>query len=106
MRPGSCMRLALALASASLLLLAASAGAADQGQNAGATASAFGIRVLVPGQAGGSAASVSAPPSAVGAASGFAYPSDGSVVTTGSISASASTDVGNDASAIASAQVN
>jgi murein DD-endopeptidase MepM/ murein hydrolase activator NlpD len=99
------MRLALALASASVLLLAGSAGAAHGSQNAGATASAFGIKVLVPGQAGGMAASVSAPPSAVGAASGFAYPSDGSVLTTGSISASASTDVGRDAAATASAQV-
>ena len=99
------MRLVLASGLACTLLLAGSAGAAHQGQNAGATAAAFGIKVLVPGQPGGAAASVSAPPSAVGAASGFAYPSDGSVVTTGSISASASTDVGTNASATASSQV-
>jgi hypothetical protein len=84
------MRLPLALALASVLLLAGSAGASSNGSDAGATASAYGIKVVVPGQAGGSSTSVSAPPDAVGFASGFAYPSDGSVLTTGSVSASAS----------------
>ena len=41
----------------------------------------------------------------LGFASGFAYPSDGSIVTTGSISASASTDVGANARSTASSSV-
>src|SRR5919206_603310 len=49
--------------------------------------------------------SVSAPRNSVGFASGFAYPSDGSVVTTGSITASASTDVGTNATSAATAQI-
>src|SRR5919202_6213111 len=57
------MRLALGLAC--VLLLAGSAGGSGAAQLPGATASAFGIKVLVPGQAGGSSTSASAPPSAV-----------------------------------------
>jgi murein DD-endopeptidase MepM/ murein hydrolase activator NlpD len=99
------MRFPLALALASVLLLAGSAGASSNGSQAGATASAYGITVVVPGQAGGSAASVSAPPDAVGFASGYAYPSDGSVLTSGSVSASASTTVAANASSTASSSV-
>jgi murein DD-endopeptidase MepM/ murein hydrolase activator NlpD len=99
------MRLPPLLALASVLLLAGSAGATSHVSQAGATASAYGIKVVVPSGAGGASTSVSAPPSAVGFASGFAYPSDGSVVTTGSISVSASTNVGTNARSIASSSV-
>jgi len=99
------MRLPLALALASVLLLAGSAGARSHGSQAGATASAYGVKVVVPNQAGGFSSSVSAPPSAVGFASGFAYPSDGSVLTTGPLSVSASTNVGTNARSIASSSV-
>jgi murein DD-endopeptidase MepM/ murein hydrolase activator NlpD len=100
------MRLSLALSlAASLLLVVGPAGATLHGSQAGATASAYGIKVVVPGQAGGSSTSVSAPTNSVGFAGGFSYPSDGSIVTTGSLTASASTDVGTNASASASSQV-
>src|SRR5207248_7893055 len=55
--------------------------------------------------AGAVSRSESAPPSAVGFASGFAYPSDGSVLTTGPLSVSASTNVGTNARSIASSSV-
>src|SRR5919202_7121353 len=99
------MRLRMALCLISVLLLVGPAGATLHGSQAGATASAYGIQVSVPGQAGGSSTSVSAPRNSVGFASGFAYPSDGSVVTTGSITASASTDVGTNATSAATAQI-
>jgi len=102
---GAAMRLPPVLALASVLLLAGSAGASSQGSQAGATASAYGIKVVVPNQAGAVSSSVSAPPSAVGFASGFAYPSDGSVLTTGPVSVSASTNVGTNARSIASSSV-
>src|SRR5436305_3956557 len=100
------MRLPIALALVGvLLLLVGPAGATSHVSQAGATASAYGIRVVVPGQAGGSSTSVTAPPDAVGFAGGFSYPSDGSIVTTGSLTASASTDVGTNASATGTAQI-
>ena len=99
------MRLPPVLALASVLLLAGSAGATSHGSQAGATASAYGIKVVVPNGAGSGSSSVSAPPNAVGFAGGFSYPSDGSVVTTGPISVSASTNVGTNARSIASSSV-
>ena len=99
------MRLPPVLALASVLLLAGSAGASSHGSEPGATASAYGVKVVVPNQAGAVSSYVSAPPSAVGFASGFAYPSDGSVLTTGPVSVSASTNVGTNARSIASSSV-
>jgi hypothetical protein len=81
------MRLQVVFAFAVVLLVAGSAGASSNGSQASATASAYGVKVVP----GGSSTAVSAPPNAVGFTSGYAYPSDGSVITTGSISASAST---------------
>jgi murein DD-endopeptidase MepM/ murein hydrolase activator NlpD len=99
------MRLPLVLGLGCVMLLAGSAGASSNGSQAGATASAYGIRVVVPGQAGGSSTSVSAPPNANGSASGFAYPGDGSVVTTSALSATASTSVAATAHSLASSSV-
>src|SRR5919204_614284 len=99
------MRLPLVLALGSVLLLAGSAGASSKGSQPGATASAYGIRVVVPGQAGGSSTSVSAPPNASGSAGGFAYPSDGSAVTTGALTASASTAIAATAHSLATISV-
>jgi murein DD-endopeptidase MepM/ murein hydrolase activator NlpD len=100
------MRVSLASSLAVLLLLAVGpAGATVHVVHAAATASAYGIKVVVPGQAGASSTSVSAPSDSVGFAGSFAYPSDGSIVTTGSITASASTDVGTNATASASSQI-
>src|ERR671937_2890054 len=104
MRPVA-TRLSLGVCLAALLLSVGPAEATSGASQAGATASAYGIKVFVPGQAGGSSTSVSAPRDSVGFASGFAYPSDGSVVTTGSITASASTDVGTNATSTASSSV-
>ena len=98
------MRLPLVLALSSVLLLAGSAGASSDGSQAGATASAFGVKVVSP-QGSALSTSVSAPPSAVGYGSGFAYPSDGSVLTTGPLSASASTDVAKNARSTAASSV-
>jgi hypothetical protein len=98
------MRLSLVLALSSVLLLAGSAGASSHGSQAGATASAFGVKVVSP-QGSALSTSVSAPPDAVGYGSGFAYPSDGSVLTTGPLSASASTNVAADARSTAASSV-
>src|SRR6266566_4265107 len=87
------MRFPLVLALSSVLLLAGSAGASSNGSQAGATASAFGVKV-VSAQGSAISTSVSAPPDAVGYGSGFAYPSDGSVLTTGPLSVTASTVTG------------
>jgi murein DD-endopeptidase MepM/ murein hydrolase activator NlpD len=95
------MRLPLGLALASVLLLAGSAGASSHGSQAAATASAYGVKIVP----GASSTSVSAPPNAVGYTSGFAYPSDGSVLTTGPISVSANAEVGANARSIASSSV-
>src|SRR3954447_21155576 len=100
------MRFSLGAALALVLLLTASAGASSHASQAGATASAYGIKIVVPGQAGAISTSVSAPKDSVGFASGFAYPSDGSVLTTGSLTASASTAVTANARASASSTVN
>src|SRR5438046_10601351 len=96
------MRLQVVLAIALVLLLTGSAGASSAGSKADGTASAYGVKVVP----GASSTAVSAPPNAVGFTSGFAYPSDGSIVTTSSISASASTDVGANARSTASRSVN
>jgi hypothetical protein len=95
------MRLQVVLGFVVVLLVAGSAGASANGTQPDATASAYGVKVVP----GASSTAVSAPPNAVGFTSGFAYPSDGSIVTTGSISASASTDVGANARSTASSSV-
>ena len=95
------MRLQVVLALGLVLLLTGSAGATSHGSQAAGTASAYGIRIVP----GASSTSVSAPPNAVGYTSGFAYPSDGSVLTTGPISVSASTDLSANARSTASSSV-
>ena len=84
-----------------LLLLAASAGAdrGKQSPSAGATAHAYAIRVVVPGQSGAQLGTVSAPPDHAAFGEAFSYPADGSVATTGSLTASAQSSIGSIASA-------
>jgi Peptidase family M23 len=96
----------LATAVALLLLSTASAGATNwrASQAGGATAQAYGIRVLVPGDAGGATPTVSAPPDSVQFSGGFSY-GDGGIVTTGSANASVSAVSGTEATATASAEV-
>jgi murein DD-endopeptidase MepM/ murein hydrolase activator NlpD len=92
-------RLPLALALALLPLVAGAAGAGQSAPASGASARAYGISVVVPGQAGGGIASVSAPPDAVSFSAGFSY---GDSVSSGSVTASASAS-STDAAATASA---
>ena len=89
------------LASA-VLLAAGSAGAETSAPAAGASARAFAIKVVVPGRAEAITAQVAAPPDAVAFGAGFAYPEDGSVLTSGSVTASASASAA-DTTAAASA---
>ena len=99
-------RLTIFVALAGLLvLLTGAGGAGGAGSTAGASARAVAIRVVVPGQAGAEAGAISSPPYHAAFGSGFVYPSDGSVVTTGSISASASSDSGISGVANATSQV-
>ena len=99
-------RLTIFVALAGLLvLLTGAGGAGGAGSTAGASARAVAIRVVVPGQAGAEAGAILSPPYHAAFGSGFAYPSDGSVVTTGSISASASSDSGISGVANATSQV-
>ena len=72
-------------------LAAGGAGVATTAKQAVATASAYGITIVVPGQAGTSAASAGLPGAeATGAADSFAFPADGSVVRSGALSSSVS----------------
>jgi len=99
-------RLTIFVALAGLLvLLAGAGGAGGAGSTAGASARAVAIRVVVPGQAGAEAGSISSPPYHAAFGSSFAYPADGSAVTTGAISASASSDSGTTGVAAATSQV-
>jgi murein DD-endopeptidase MepM/ murein hydrolase activator NlpD len=93
---------ALVVGSLTILLAAASAAAETTAPGSGASAGAFAIKVVVPGQAETVTAEVSAPPDAVAFGAGFAYPADGSVVTSGAVTASASASA-SDAVAAASA---
>ncbi len=95
------MRLQVVLSIALVLVPTGSAGASSAGPKASGTASAYGVRIVP----GASSTSVSAPPNAVGFTSGFAYPSDGSVLTTGPISVSASTDLAANARSTAASSV-
>ena len=90
-----------------LLVLSVGAASAARGQAAapGPTARAFAIQVTVPGQGGSSAASVSAPPDAVGVGGSFAFPADGAVVSAGSVTSGAFAAPGSSATASASAEV-
>jgi murein DD-endopeptidase MepM/ murein hydrolase activator NlpD len=88
-----------------LLLGAGSSGAGGARSTAGSSARAFAIHVIVPGQAGAEAGSISAPPDHAAFGSSFTYPADGSVVTTGSLTASATSDSGATAVAGATSQV-
>ena len=92
-----------ALAIALLAAVVGSAGAApSQRSDPRSIARAFAIQVAVPGQGSASAASVSAPPDAVGVGGSFAFPGDGSVISAGSVTSGAFASPG---SASASAEV-
>jgi len=88
-----------------VVLTAGSSGAGGARTTAGASARAYAIRVVVPGQVGSSVGTVSAPPDHIASGASFAYPADGSVVTTGSLTASASSDTGATGVASSSSEV-
>jgi hypothetical protein len=70
------------------------------------TAQAFAVRIVVPGQAGVTQGYVSAPADSSASAAGFAYPADGSVMTSGAITSSATAvDSTTSVTATASAEV-
>jgi murein DD-endopeptidase MepM/ murein hydrolase activator NlpD len=102
-------RSSLVILVALTLLTAGSAGAGGSSSAAtgGATASAYGIKVIVPGQSGGATPTVTAPPDAVQFSGGFSYGTGtaGALVSTGSANASVSATSGTNASATASAEV-
>jgi murein DD-endopeptidase MepM/ murein hydrolase activator NlpD len=102
-------RASLVVVLALTLLTAAStdAGGSGSASTGGATATAYGIKVIVPGQAGGATPTVSAPPDAVQFSGGFSYGSgsSGALVTTGSANASVSAVSTTSATATASAEV-
>jgi murein DD-endopeptidase MepM/ murein hydrolase activator NlpD len=87
------------------LVLSVGSATAARSETSGTSARAFAIQVAVPGQAGGSAAAVSAPPDAVGVGGSFAYPADGTVVSAGSVTSGAFATPASSATASASAQV-
>jgi murein DD-endopeptidase MepM/ murein hydrolase activator NlpD len=87
------------------VLIAGTVGAGGAGSKTAASARAVAIRVVVPGQAGSSAGVISSPPDHAAFGSAFAYPADGSIVSTGAISASASTTSATSATAAATSQV-
>jgi murein DD-endopeptidase MepM/ murein hydrolase activator NlpD len=79
----------------------------DAAQTPAASARAFAIRVSVPGGAGAVTGSVSAPGNQVTFGGGFAYPANGSAVTSGALTGSATTATGDaEATANAAAEVN
>jgi murein DD-endopeptidase MepM/ murein hydrolase activator NlpD len=97
-------RAAVALA-LTLVVLSMGQATASRLANGETTARAFAVQVAVPGQAGGSAAAVSAPPDAAGVGGAYAYPADGSVVNAGSVTSGAFATPGTSATASASAEV-
>jgi murein DD-endopeptidase MepM/ murein hydrolase activator NlpD len=86
-------------------LLSGAGGAGGARSTASGSAQAYAISVVVPGQAGGGAGSISAPPDHASFGSSFAYPANGSLVTTGALTASASSDAGTSAAASSTSQV-
>jgi murein DD-endopeptidase MepM/ murein hydrolase activator NlpD len=92
-----------AAACALVLVSGASEGAAER--SAGATARAWGIKVIVPGQVETGTPGLTAPEDAVAFDGPYAYPADGSIVATTSVTTSVSASSGVQASASASSQL-
>ena len=94
---------ALALAGAAIGLVAA--GSAESTAGPSASAQAWAIRITLPGAAGVATSTVAAPPAGHALANSFSYPANGSVLTTGAITASGSTTTGSNATATAEADI-
>ncbi len=93
-----------AFAVLALLLVVGGASPAG-GLSGGAASSAFGVKVVLPGQAAVAVGEVSAPPRGGFSTPSFQYPADGSAVTSGAIAASTSATSGSAPSATAAADV-
>ena len=102
---GVTVRRPLALLPLVTLLVIGSAGAEGSARTPGAAATAWGIKVSVPNQSGAATTSVVSPPNRAAVVEKFAYPSDGSVVSADSSTASAVTEVKGNASARAESAV-
>jgi murein DD-endopeptidase MepM/ murein hydrolase activator NlpD len=87
------------------LLLIGPAGAEGPARTPGAAATAWGIKVSVPSSGGAATTSVVSPPNGTPAVEKFVYPSDGSIVSADSSTASAATEVKGNASARAESVV-
>jgi hypothetical protein len=99
-------RLAQLVALLATVLAVASASAAPGAPAAGASARAYAIKVAVPAGEGGGTREVSAPPDSVQFGGGFTYPSDGTIVSTGPVTASVTANAGEStATASASSEV-
>jgi hypothetical protein len=98
-------RSGLSLLLGGVLLAVGSTGAGGASSGAGGTARAYAVRVVAPGYIGAQAGLVSAPPYRVSFGGGFAYPSDGSVVKTGSLTTSATSNAGTAATSSASCEI-
>ena len=81
-------RTAVTACCALALSVVGGAGASSQDPPGGSTARAWGILVIVPGQAGGGTRVLAAPPGAIAVDGAFRYPADGSVATAGSVTTS------------------
>jgi murein DD-endopeptidase MepM/ murein hydrolase activator NlpD len=81
-------RTAFAASCVLALSVVGGAGASPQDGSGGSTARAWGIAVIVPGQAGGGTRVLAAPPGAIAVDGAFRYPADGSVATAGSVTTS------------------
>jgi murein DD-endopeptidase MepM/ murein hydrolase activator NlpD len=88
------IRASIAALAAAAVCITGGAAAAPSAPGTGGTARAFAVKVLLPGQEAAVTANVAAPPDAVAFGAGFAYPEDGSVLTTGPVTASASASAG------------
>jgi murein DD-endopeptidase MepM/ murein hydrolase activator NlpD len=102
---GKRLTIIVALAGLAVLVVGTVVAGGARSSGAGASARAMAIRVVVPGQPGSAAGVISSPPDHAAFGSAFAYPADGSVVTTGAISASAATTSGSSATSTATSQV-
>ena len=103
---GRLLSAALALAAVVVLVVLSGGSASATRSTADLTAArSFAVQVAVPGQSGGATPSVSAPPDAVGVGGSFAYPSDGSVISAGSVTYSAFANPGASATSSASADI-
>jgi len=72
-------------------LATGSPGSSSTGAKSVASARAFAVKVLVPDGPGGGTAEVAAPPDGAALDQSFAFPDDGSIVSTGPVSATATT---------------